>query len=89
MIIEFFVNIVVTLLCGAVSGLKLLSLPVDMIGALATVIQYGSYVMGADLFLLVMGSVMFFIDTLNILGKYICMVYGCTVDCTDREKLWR
>ena len=20
--------------------------------------------------------------------KYICMVYGCTVDCTDREKLW-
>lgn len=61
MIIEFFVNIVVTLLCGAVSGLKLLSLPVDMIGALATVIQYGQYIMGADLFLAVLASAMFWI----------------------------
>ena len=71
MIIEFFVNIVVTLLCGAVSGLKLLSLPVDMIGALATVIQYGAYVMGADLFLLVMGSVMFWIGVKTTAGVLI------------------
>lgn len=71
MIIEFFVNIVVTLLCGAVSGLKLLSLPVDMIGALATVIQYGSYVMGSDLFLLVMGSVMFWIGVKTTAGVLI------------------
>ena len=34
------------------------------------------------------GGAGIFTSTLNILGKYICMVYGCTVDCTDKEKLW-
>lgn len=31
------------------------------------------------------GGAGIFTSTLNILGKYICMVYGCTVDCTDKE----
>lgn len=57
MIVMFFVNSVVNILCGVL----ILSLPVDLIGALATCVQYGQYVMGADLFLAVLASAMFWI----------------------------
>ena len=61
MILEFLINIVVNVLCGALTGMQILSLPVDLIGALATCVQYGQYVMGADLFLAVMASAMFWL----------------------------
>ena len=41
MIVMFFVNSVVNILCGVLAGMQILSLPVDLIGALATCVQYG------------------------------------------------
>lgn len=41
MIVMFFVNSVVNILCGVLTGMQILSLPVDLIGALATCVQYG------------------------------------------------
>ena len=61
MIVMFFVNSVVNILCGVLTGMQILSLPVDLIGALATCVQYGQYVMGAGLFLAVLASAMFWI----------------------------
>ena len=59
MIVMFFVNSVVNILCGVLTGMQILSLPVDLIGALATCVQYGQYIMGADL--AVLASAMFWI----------------------------
>ena len=42
MIVMFFVNSVVNILCGVLTGMQILSLPVDLIGALATCVQYVS-----------------------------------------------
>lgn len=58
MILEFLINIVVTLLSGFISGVSLASIPVDMIKALQTVCAYGSWIVGADL-LLVFASCVF------------------------------
>ena len=49
MIVMFFVNSVVNILCGVLTGMQILSLPVDLIGALATCVQYGQYIMGRPL----------------------------------------
>lgn len=58
----------------------------EMIGLVVVVLVLGFWL--PFLFVFCRGGAGIFTSTLNILGKYICMVYGCTVDCTDKEKLW-
>lgn len=61
MILKFLLDMAVSVLCAGMTGLQILTLPVDLIGALATVIQYGQYVIGVDLFAVILGSVAFWI----------------------------
>lgn len=58
MIIEFIINVFCGLLSGFMSGLKVISIPMDAVTTLGTVISYGSYVVGSD-FLLLFSSVIF------------------------------
>lgn len=61
MVIKFLLDIVVSVVNVALSGLSLLSLPVDLISAFATCIEYGQYFLGDDLFLLVLSTAVFWI----------------------------
>ena len=58
MILTVLLNFTVNCFCGLLNGLKILSLPVDMISALFTIIKYGNYIVGTDLMLIIFGSIM-------------------------------
>lgn len=57
MIVEFFCNIIVALLTGAINGLSVVTLPVDLVGALSAFIGYGNAIVGVDLLLIFAASV--------------------------------
>lgn len=57
MIIEGICSFACTLLYGLFSTLEVISLPFDLINTLAGIMQYGTWVVGADILLLFTGSV--------------------------------
>lgn len=71
MIFEVLINIVVALLCGLVNGMSLVSLPLDLVSAVATVIRYGNYVVGADLMLITFSCIAGWIGMRCTLGLII------------------
>lgn len=59
MIIEALISVVKTFILGILSGFTALSIPTDFVSGLGTFIGYGNYVIGGDLLLVVMTSVIF------------------------------
>lgn len=59
MIIELLVTFGCTFLKGLLDVVSFLSLPVDLINVLSTITGYGSWVVGGDLLLIVLGCVVF------------------------------
>ena len=57
MIIEGVCRFAANLIIGLFSLIEAWSLPTGMIGALANILKYGSWVVGGDVLLLVSGSV--------------------------------
>ena len=57
MIIECICSFACTLLYGLFSTLEFISLPVNLINTLTTILQYGTWVVGSDVLLLFAGSV--------------------------------
>lgn len=58
MIVNTLLDLVVNSICGIFHGLEVLSLPIDLIGALVTVLEYGNAIVGTDLMLIIFGSIM-------------------------------
>lgn len=52
MVVMFFVNIVKGLLLGAIELFGVITLPTQMISALATITGYGAFIIGSDLLLI-------------------------------------
>lgn len=71
MILEFVINIAVTMFKGVLSTFSLLSLPVDMVATLANFLSYGNYVVGTDLLLLFSGSVFLWMGIKLSVGLFI------------------
>jgi len=61
MIIEILGNLIFGLLSVLLSGFEAVGLPLDAIQTLATITKYGSFVVGADLLVLLFSSFVFFI----------------------------
>ena len=68
MIVKVLMNIVVNSLCAILQGLEIVSLPVNMIEALSTVLKYGTYIVGNDLLLVVFSSIMGWLTIRTVLG---------------------
>lgn len=59
MIGETLVDLFFGLMRGLFSSLELFSLPTQLIGTLETILSYGVWVVGADIMVLFVGSVVF------------------------------
>ena len=57
MIIESITALACRLLYSLFSAFEFLTLPIDLIATLASIMQYGTWVVGADILLLFTGSV--------------------------------
>ena len=57
MILESVTGLACRILYTLFSTLEVVSLPIDLISTLATILQYGTWVVGADILLLFTGSV--------------------------------
>lgn len=58
MIFEPLINIIVELIVVAINGFNLVTLPVNALEALATIMVYGNAVVGADLMLVFASNVL-------------------------------
>lgn len=57
MIVETLLDFVIYLFMSAISGFEVLKLPLEIIGVLTNVLQYGVWIVGADVMALVFGTV--------------------------------
>lgn len=57
MIIEMLINYFVALLSLVIDGFNVVSIPFDLISSLSTFVSYGSFVVGADLLLIVCSNI--------------------------------
>lgn len=57
MIVETLLDFVIYLFMSAIAGFEVVKLPLEIIGVLTNVLQYGVWVVGADVMALVFGSV--------------------------------
>jgi hypothetical protein len=56
------------LICTILDGMKIVTLPVDLIAVLAKVTVYGNYIVGSDLMLIIASSIMFWITARVAVG---------------------
>lgn len=69
MIIEFFLNIIVSFISVGLNGLgSVITLPVNLITVLSSVWGYGCFILGSDLFILCMGSIIFWFQVRFLIG---------------------
>ena len=59
MIVEGLLGLVTSLLFGLFSGFEAVKLPLELLGVLSTLLQYGVWVVGADIMALVFSSLFF------------------------------
>lgn len=57
MIVEGLVELCTSVLFGLFSTLEVVKLPVELLGVLSTILQYGVWVVGADVMAIVFASV--------------------------------
>lgn len=57
MIVEGLLDIITSLIFGLFSTFEIVKLPLELIGVLSTILQYGVWVVGADVMALVFSSV--------------------------------
>lgn len=74
MIIEVLVDYFVSLLSLAIDGFNAVSIPVDLISSLSTFVGYGSFVVGADLLLIVCSNIVAWL-TFKIFAGIILFVW--------------
>lgn len=69
MIIEFFLNIIVSFISTCVYGLgSVVTLPINYISVLSQIWGYGTFVLGSDLFILCMSSFLFWFTARFLIG---------------------
>ena len=71
MIFETLFSVIVFLLDGLLSGISIITLPFDALKSLATVLCYGSWVLGADMLILFCGSLTFWVGVKASIGLVI------------------
>lgn len=59
MIVETLVEWACSLIGGLFSALEFVQLPLDLLGTLASILQYGSWIVGADILALFAATVVF------------------------------
>lgn len=68
MIFEGIINLLCTLIVGALHGFNLVTLPVNLIQALGAFAAYGSYIVGSDLLLVFCSCVLMWASIKGVVG---------------------
>lgn len=57
MVIEALLDFIIGLFMSTIAGFEVVKLPLEIIGVLTSILQYGVWIVGADVMALVFGSV--------------------------------